>query len=118
MYRMLVSVCIHSLRRRLLAAVEELLAGLGDSFCARPAVSSCWAKPSRSSSLSRSGRYSLLERLLGVLQRVLAVEELEQEVLLVLEAVVAQADRVLDDVVGPALVLLRLDGQVGAQADA
>ena len=59
------------------------------------------------------GAETLLERLLGLVERVLAVEELQEEVLLLLEAVVAQADGVLDDVVGAALVLLRRDGEVG-----
>ncbi len=55
--------------------------------------------------------------LLGVLQSALAVEELEQEMLVVLEAVIAKADGILDDVIGAALVLLRLDAEVAAQAD-
>ncbi len=46
----------------------------------------------------------------------LAVEELEQVPLILLEAVVAQADGVFQDVEGAALVALRLDLDVGAQA--
>ena len=64
------------------------------------------------------GAVLLLVGLLGVLQRVLAVEELQQEVLVVLQPVVAQADGVLDDVEAAALVQLLLDVEVLAQADA
>ena len=64
------------------------------------------------------GAEALLELLLGVVQRVLTVHEPDEEVLLLLEAVVAQADRVLDDVVGAALVLLRGDVQVGTHPQA
>ena len=58
-----------------------------------------------------------LERPLDVLEGLLAVELLEQEVLLDLEAEVLQGDRVLDDVVRHPLVELRLDDQVGTQLD-
>ena len=54
----------------------------------------------------------LLERLLHLLHGVLAVEEAEDEVLLPVEPVVPQADRVLDDVVDLALVLLLKNLQV------
>ena len=58
-----------------------------------------------------------LECFLGFIQRVLAVHQVEQELLVFLEAVVAQTDRVLDDVVRPPLILLRLDREIGAHAE-
>ena len=64
------------------AGVEKLLAELLEVFEREP-----------------FGAEALLERLLGVVERVLAVHQPEEEVLLLLEAVVAQADGVLDDVV-------------------
>ena len=65
----------------------------------------------------RLGAVLPLERLLDVLQVLLAVELLEQEVLLDLEAEVLERQGVLDDVVGHPLVELGLDHQVGAELD-
>ncbi len=56
----------------------------------------------------------VLEPVAHLLQRVLAVEQLEDEVLLLVEPVVPQADGVLDDVERLALVLLLEDLQVRA----
>src|SRR5262249_47607824 len=57
-----------------------------------------------------------LKLLLGLVQRRAAVHQLDNKVLMLLEAVVAQADRVFDDVIRPALVFLRGDVQVAAHA--
>ena len=62
------------------------------------------------------GAEALLEVLLGLVHGALAVELRQQEVLVLLEAIIAQADRVLDDVEGLALVPLRLDRQIGTHA--
>ena len=69
--------------------------------------------------LDRDGLRSvlLLEGLLHVLEVLLAVELLEQEVLLDLEPEVLERQRVLDDVVGHPLVELGLNHQVGAELD-
>ena len=64
------------------------------------------------------GAIANLVLFLGVLQGVLAVEILQEEVFVVLETIVAQADGIFDDVKGASLVLLRLDGEVAAQTDA
>ncbi len=58
-----------------------------------------------------------LECLLHVLERLLAVELLEQEVFLDLEAEILQRQRVLDDVVRHPLVELGLDDQVRPEPD-
>ncbi len=59
----------------------------------------------------------VLEPLAHVLHRVLAVEQVEDEVLLLVEPVVLQADRVLDDVVDLPLVALLGDVQVRADGE-
>ena len=64
--------------------------------------------------LEAVGAVALLVSLLGIVERVHAVEVAEQVVFVVLQAVVAQADGVLDDVIGLALVLLRIDAQIAA----
>src|SRR5262249_29742440 len=61
---------------------------------------------------------ALLVFLLRVVERPLAVHELEQELFLFLETVIAQAHRVLDDVVCPPLKLLRVNRQIAAQPNA
>ena len=66
--------------------------------------------------MSRSGRKRFSKAFWAVVQRVAAVHEVEQEMLLLLEAVIAQADRILDDEVGASLVALRHDVKVGAAA--
>ena len=65
-------------------------------------------------------REFLLELLLHILHRVLAVEHAEDEVLLAIKPVVPQTDRVLDDVEDLALILLlvRLKIRAHAEADA
>src|SRR6185437_5112802 len=55
--------------------------------------------------------------LLRIFQGVLAVEKLEQEVFVVLETIVAQADGIFDDVESASLVFLSLDRQIAAQPD-
>ena len=55
---------------------------------------------------------AVFELFLGLVQRVRAVHVAQEEVLLLLEAVVAQADRVLDDVVGAPFIALLADGEV------
>ena len=104
--------CRTSMRWRSLRRSKSSLPACGDSFWASPALSSCWPNCSRSSSVSRSGPEALFKLLLRLVQRVAAVHELDEKVLLLLEAVIAQADGVLDDVIRPALVLLSVDVQV------
>ena len=93
------------MRRRFLRRSKSCLPACGDSFCARPGGEELLGELLQVFEREPVGAEALLERLLGVVERVLAVHELEQEVLLLLEAVVAQADGVLDDVVRAALVL-------------
>src|SRR5262249_41069180 len=99
-------------------ALEELLAGLGRLAEGQPGGEQLLGEPLEVLQAEPLRAVTLLVGLLGLLQRVLAVEELQQEVLVVLEPVVAEADGVLDDVERPPLVLLRLDAEVGPQKDA
>jgi len=64
------------------------------------------------------GTKLLLERLLHVFERVPAIEVLEDELLVFLEAEVTEADGVLDDVAGPALVVLGRYRHIRPEPDA
>src|SRR5262249_12521182 len=59
---------------------------------------------------------TLLEGLLRIVQGVRAIHQPDEEVLLFLEAIIAQADRVLDHIVGAPLILLRRDVQIAPDA--
>ena len=63
------------------------------------------------------GRYLRSNAFLTSCKRLLAVELLEQEVLLDLEPKILERERVFDDVVRHPLIELRLDDQVGPQLD-
>ena len=65
----------------------------------------------------RLGPVLPLERLLDVLQALLAVKLLEQEVFFDLESKILEREWVFDDVVRHPLVKLRLDDQVGPEPD-
>ena len=96
----------------LLAAIEELLAGLRRFILRQAGRQELLGETLQIFEREPFGPKALLVFLLRIVERVLAVHQADQEVLLLLEAVVAQADRVLDDVVGAAFVLLRLDLQI------
>ena len=103
-------------RRCLRRLSNSCLPAFGDSCCTSPAVTSCRANPSRSSSVSRSGGKSLLEFFADVVERVVPLSRSKTKYSWCVEPVVLQADRVLDDVAESALVALIGDDEVGADA--
>ena len=82
-----------------------------------PASCKLGHEPGKVFDRDRLGAVLPLERFLHLLQRLLAVELLEEEVLFDLEAEVLEGKRVLDHVVRHPLVELGLDDQVGTQLD-
>ena len=98
----------------LAALVVELLAGLGGLVLHQPGGEQLLGEVLEVFEREPVRPELLLELLLRLFEGVLAVEVLDDKELLVVEAVVAQRDRVLDDVAGAALVLLRGDAEVGA----
>ncbi len=57
---------------------------------------------------------TFFEFLLGLIVGVLPVHEIQKEVFLLFEAIIAQADRILDDVIRAAFIYLRRHVQVAA----
>src|SRR5262249_33497514 len=98
-----------------LAAVEELLAGPRRLVLRQPGGEELLGKVLQVLQGQPLRPEPLLVLLLGVVEGVLAVHELEQKMFLLLEAVVAKADGVLDDKIDATLVALRLDPQIVAQ---
>ncbi len=100
----------------LLAAVEKLLARLRRFVLHQAGGQKLLAEMLQILQRQTIRAKAVLEVLLRLVEGVRAIHQLEKEILLLLEAVIAQADRVLDDVVGAAFVFLRRDAQVAAHA--
>ena len=117
MKRMLARNCPDLAPAVLLAAADQDLGLLGAVDQDDPRLVQLGHEPCQVFDRDRLRPVLALERLLDLLQGLLAVELLEQEVLLDLEAKVLERERVLDDVVRHPLVELRLDDQVGPELD-
>ncbi len=98
------------------AVLVELLARLRRFVLHQPHSQELLAELFEVFELEAFGAKAVFEGFLGGIEGVLAVHEVEEKIFLFLEAVVAQADGVLDDVVGASLVALRHDAEVGAAA--
>jgi len=98
------------------AAIEKLFAGLRRLVLGQPRRQELLAELLQVLQGKPIGAKALFKFLLGVVERVAAVHHPQQEMFVLLEAVIAQADRILDDVVSPPFVFLRLDGEIGAHA--
>src|SRR5262249_42302080 len=101
----------------LLPALEQLPAGARGVRLGEPGGQQLLREPLERLELQALRPELLLVRLLRLLEGVLPVQELEQEVLVLLQAVGPGGDRVFDDVVRPPLVPLPLDVQPGAEPD-
>ena len=110
---MFVNVCINSCVRRFLAVFNSCLPALRRFVLGQARGQQLLAELLEVLQLEPFGPKALLEGLLGVVERALPSMNCEQEVLVLLEAIIAQADGILDDVVGTPLVLLRLDRRSG-----
>ena len=117
MKRMLARNCQNFFQRFLRRRRIRTLACSGLSIWMMPGLVELGDEPGQVLDRDRLRAVLPLERLLDVLEGLLAVELLEQEVLLDLEPEVLQRERVLDDVVGHPLVELGLDDQVGPELD-
>src|SRR5205823_13051195 len=100
-----------------LAAVEELFAGLWRFVLRQPGRQELLAEAFQVFERQTLRAKALFVCLLGVVQGIRTIHQSNEEVLLLLEAIVAQADGVLDDVISSPLILLRRDLQVLAHEE-
>ena len=115
---MFVSVCIHSERTRFFAAIVQLLAGLGRFVLGQAGGQQLLAELLQILQGEPIRPKAFLEFFLGVVQRVRTVHVTDQEMFLFLEPIIAETDRILDDIISAPLIFLRGNIEIGANAQA